>query len=62
MTPEPTSTLLGSRVFTQDDQQFFAAISRDRNPMHVDAVAARRLMTGHQVVHGIHTVLWALDR
>jgi hypothetical protein len=56
------STLLGRRVFTQDDQQFFATISRDRNPMHVDAVAARRLMTGHQVVHGIHTVLWALDR
>lgn len=62
MSPEPTSTLLGRRVFTEQDQQFFAALSRDRNPMHVDAVAARRLMTGHQVVHGIHTLLWALDR
>lgn len=29
--------------------------------MHVDAVAARRLLSGHQVAHGVHTLLWALE-
>ena len=61
MSSEPTPELLGQRVFTEQDQQFFASISRDLNPMHVDPVAARRLMTGHQVVHGIHTAMVALD-
>lgn len=48
--------------FTDDDQQRFAAQSRDRNPMHVSAVAARRTLTGRQVVHGVHTLLHALER
>lgn len=49
------------RVFTAADQEWFAAISGDRNPMHMDAVAARRTMAGHPVVHGIHTLLWTLE-
>lgn len=49
------------RVFTAADQEWFAAVSGDRNPMHMDAVAARRTMAGHPVVHGIHTLLWTLD-
>lgn len=52
---------LGARVFTAADQLAFAEASRDVNPMHMDAVAARRLLSGRQVVHGIHTVLQALD-
>ncbi len=29
--------------------------------MHMDAVAARRLLSGRQIVHGIHTLICALD-
>jgi len=50
------------RVFKREDQESFAALSGDWNPIHVDSVAARRLLFGEVVVHGIHTLLWALDR
>jgi MaoC like domain len=50
-----------SRTFTSADQVAFAKLSRDKNPLHMDAVAARRFLFGKQVVHGIHLVLWALD-
>ncbi len=43
-------------------QERFAAFSGDRNPMHMDAVAARRTQAGEPVVHGVHTLLWALEQ
>lgn len=49
------------RTFTLEDQNAFAKFSGDNNPMHVDPVAARRLLFGAPVVHGIHLFLWALD-
>jgi len=49
------------RQFTMQDQQHFASLTGDRNPMHVDAVAARRVGAGVPVVHGVHTLLWSLD-
>src|SRR5258708_5647331 len=52
---------LGSRRFTAEDQLEFAEISGDWNPMHVDPVAARRTIYGGILVHGIHTLLWALE-
>lgn len=52
---------LAYRTFTLTDQQAFAALSGDRNPMHLDAEAARRTQAGEPVVHGVHAVLWALD-
>ena len=52
---------LGAKTFRQDDQQWFAGVSHDWNPMHMDPVLARRLLTGRQVAHGIHTLLSALD-
>ena len=55
------STPLGEKTFTAQDQVEFADESRDRNPMHVDAVAARRLLSGRPVVHGIHTLIHALN-
>lgn len=54
-------TLIGAREFTERDQEWFAAVSGDRNPMHMDAVAARRTIAHFPVVHGIHASLWALD-
>lgn len=49
------------RVFGVDDQQAFAALSGDFNPLHIDPLAARRSMVGGAVVHGVHALLWALD-
>jgi acyl dehydratase len=43
------------------DQRAFAALSGDYNPMHVDALLARRTQAGAPVVHGMHALLWALD-
>lgn len=50
-----------TRRFTAADQHAFALLSGDWNPMHMDAAAARRTVFGERVVHGIHTLLWALS-
>jgi MaoC like domain/short chain dehydrogenase len=52
---------LAARRFTLEDQRWFAAVSGDSNPLHLDALAARRGLFGAPVVHGVHTALWALD-
>jgi len=57
----PATTILGEKAFTDRDQRDFASASGDWNPMHVDAIAARRLLSGRQVVHGIHTLIHALN-
>lgn len=49
------------RRFEWADQLEFARLSGDHNPLHVDALAARRLLFGEPVVHGIHLLLWVLD-
>ncbi len=51
-----------SREFSLEDQLAFARLSGDFNPLHVDPVAARRSLFGRPVVHGIHTLLWAMDQ
>jgi MaoC like domain len=56
-----TDAPLASRTFTLDDQFVFARLSQDRNPMHLDVNFARRTQAGAPVVHGIHTLLWAMD-
>jgi hypothetical protein len=53
---------LGEHVFTDDDQRRFAQVSGDRNPMHMDRMVARRLMSGRPVVHGIHVLLTLIER
>lgn len=62
MTAPAAPPSLGRRRFDAADQLHFARLCGDFNPMHVDAVAARRLLTGRQVVHGVHTMLCALER
>jgi NAD(P)-dependent dehydrogenase (short-subunit alcohol dehydrogenase family)/acyl dehydratase len=53
--------ILASRRFGMPDQLRFAELSGDYNPMHTDAIAARRTQPGAPVVHGMHAILWALD-
>lgn len=50
-----------SRTFTLGDQNAFAELSGDYNPLHIDEVAARRSLFGSPVVHGVHSLLWGLD-
>lgn len=50
-----------SRQFSIADQDRFARLSGDYNPLHLDPVAARRTLMGRPVVHGIHTLLWVLE-
>ena len=52
---------LEHRRFSEADQIDFAALSGDRNPLHIDPLVSRRLLFGRWVVHGVHTLLWALD-
>jgi hypothetical protein len=52
---------LARRTFGEADQFAFADWCGDRNPIHIDALAARRTLAGAPVVHGIHALLWALD-
>jgi acyl dehydratase len=54
-------TSVVERTFTMDDQLRFASLSGDRNPLHIDTLAARRSVFGRPIVHGIHLVLWALE-
>jgi hypothetical protein len=53
--------VVAERDFIGADQERFAAISGDRNPIHMDAVAVRRTLVGLPIVHGVHVLLWALD-
>jgi len=50
-----------SKLFDAKSQVKFAALSGDFNPIHMDAIAARRTQAGAPVVHGIHSLLWLLD-
>jgi acyl dehydratase/NAD(P)-dependent dehydrogenase (short-subunit alcohol dehydrogenase family) len=55
------SEVSGFRIFSLEDQLLFAALSGDHNPIHVDPIFSRRLQFGEPVVHGMASVLWALD-
>ena len=57
-----SSVTLASRTFATDDQALFASLSGDFNPIHLDPIAARRTQAGAVVVHGMHAILWALDK
>ena len=55
--PMPHAT----RIFDSACHQTFIEWTKDCNPIHTDAVAARRTAAGAPVVHGMHSLLWALD-
>ena len=43
-------------------QRAFADLSGDHNPIHLDALVARRTPFGRVAVHGMHLLLDALER
>ena len=53
--------LLSKKVFCDADTVLFYNLSGDFNPIHLDEKAARRLVTGKKVIHGIMSLLWALE-
>ncbi|NQV85386.1 MAG: hypothetical protein HQ494_16365, partial [Rhodospirillales bacterium] len=53
---------MAKKIFSLEDSRAFALLSGDANPIHVDALAARRLLYGRSLVHGIHSLLWGLDQ
>ncbi|MGA2534666.1 MAG: MaoC/PaaZ C-terminal domain-containing protein [Terracidiphilus sp.] len=56
-----STQIVASRRVSEELQQRFAACSGDRNPIHMDRLMARRTPAGLPVVHGVHTLLWALE-
>ena len=56
------SVTLASRTFNSEDQVIFAGLTGDFNPIHLDPIAARKTQAGTVVVHGIHAILWALNK
>jgi acyl dehydratase/NAD(P)-dependent dehydrogenase (short-subunit alcohol dehydrogenase family) len=55
-------SVTNSRRFTLEDQKQFAELSGDANPVHLDSSTARRTQAGTIVVHGMHMLLWSLDK
>jgi len=53
--------ILSKRYFSMEDQIDFSKFSGDINPIHIDPIAARRTLSGQCIVHGMHSLLWALD-
>jgi len=56
-----TQKFIAKKEFTAADQVFFAELSGDRNPIHMDRMAARRTQAGALIVHGIHSLLWSVE-
>ena len=54
--------VLGSRVFTLQNSQLFANETGDFNPIHIDQTVASQTVFGTCIVHGMHLLLWGLDR
>lgn len=52
---------LATLAFKQEGQAAFAGLSGDRNPIHIDEVAARRGPAGGLVVFGVDAMLSALE-
>lgn len=51
-----------ARRFTNADQQWFGRVTGDNNPLHLDFSWAAKTFPGKLVVHGVHAMLWGMDR
>ncbi|MDE1901742.1 MAG: SDR family NAD(P)-dependent oxidoreductase [Alphaproteobacteria bacterium] len=61
MAKDDSVNILAQRSFTMADQNLFASLSGDVNPLHVDEIRARRTLIGDVAVHGMHTLLWSIN-
>jgi len=52
---------LGHKIFKKKDQIFFSKISDDYNDIHLNNFAAKKLIYGQQIVHGVNILLTALN-
>jgi len=50
-----------SRQFPLEDIHWFARVSGDPNPVHIDQEFAARSPPGAVIAHGLHLVMWALE-
>ena len=57
----PPQGFLATRRFTSADQQAFASLSGDSNPLHMNPAWAATVFPGEVVVHGAHVALWGCD-
>lgn len=48
------------RTITETDVVLFASLTGDRNPLHVDAVAAAESPFGERVAHGLLTLAYSV--
>lgn len=53
---------MATRTFDDADQRWFAHVSGDANPLHMDPAFASQNFPGMQVVHGVHALLWGLEQ
>jgi hypothetical protein len=56
-----STELIAERTFTAADQTLFAELSGDRNPIHMPTESGVRAVSDAPIVHGVHTLLWALE-
>ena len=53
---------IDSTKFSYSDQRWFGEISGDVNPIHINPAGGTNVFFGQPVVHGLHLVLWSLDK
>ncbi len=58
----PGIKLYAKKKFNPRDLGAFAALTGDQNPIHMDALVARRAFEGSRVVHGVLVLLHGLDQ
>ena len=57
----PENKIIGKKIYSDFDQKIFSTISGDCNPIHLNKLVSRKLISGEPIVHGINLFLTALN-